>query len=291
MCKQHALNVLKMDEFADCKELRGYAPEDGAECHHPHLVDHHDLNFKVCASCGEAQEIIQYSPEWRYHGARDSKYAKDPSRCHFSSASTGSRNIRTTLDVLKFPEAIIAATDRKYQSVVRKYHSVVGKKTIRGDKRKGILAVCLWKALQEAEDVRELREIGQMLEVQRKHLSKGLTAYNLAYPQERTEIITPASLLPRILQRTQLAMALLPLVKKLYLQIAGTSCVLNRSNPQSVAAAIPWLFLCLNPDVKQKHGLNKRKYAQRAGLSEITITKLAKEAAKSLTAVPRNLKI
>ena len=62
--------------------------------------------------------------------------------------------------------------------------------------------------------------------------------------------------------------------------------MLGRSNPQSVAAAIVWLYLCLNPEVKAEHHLSKSLYAKRVSLSEITISKLAKESLKKLQENP-----
>ncbi len=266
----------------------GPLPAPGSEgaappCPHANLLEHNDVNFQTCADCGVTCEVIEYSAEWKYYGARDNKHAKDPSRCHYS-VSTSSRNIKKVLEQRKIKEATIAAT-------IKKYDKVVGKTTVRGDKRNGIIVVCLWHSLREEGDVREIREVGDMFGLERKFVSKGLHAYSVAFPGDRTKTITPIDLFPRMLRRAQLSESLHAPIVALYRSIADKSCALNRSNPQSVVASLIWLFLCLHADVKREYDLNKRKYAQRVELSEITISKLAKEAAKGLASRPADLKI
>ena len=53
----------------------------------------------------------------------------------------------------------------------------------------------------------------------------------------------------------------------------------ERSTPQSVAAATIYFYLCLFPEYKEELGLSKAKFAEKAKLSDIIISKLCIEMA------------
>ena len=78
--------------------------------------------------------------------------------------------------------------------------------------------------------------------------------------------------------RTDINFSHLRRINKLCHYLENRSALLNRSNPQSVAAAIVYLYLCLEPEYKEKLGMSKIKFAHIVNLSDITITKLGKES-------------
>jgi hypothetical protein len=65
---------------------------------------------------------------------------------------------------------------------------------------------------------------------------------------------------------------------KISRSIENSSRLLKRSSPQSVASAIIYFYLCLNPEYKAELGLTKNKFAELALLSDITVSKLVREA-------------
>lgn len=78
--------------------------------------------------------------------------------------------------------------------------------------------------------------------------------------------------------RTNINFSHLRKINELCNYLDNRSPLLNRSNPQSVAAAIIYLYLCLEPEYKERLGLTKIKFANIVKLSDITITKLGKES-------------
>lgn len=255
------------------QEYLGAIPTgNGKACDHKVVMDRGD--FQVCAECGDTKEVFSYDPEWRYYGASDNKSSKDPSRCRYSSTPT-SRNIKKALEVRKIPEAMVDAT-------IKKYETVVGRKTMRGEKRNGIIAICLWVSLRERGDFRTVTEVGALFDLERKNLYKGLQTYSQAFPDDRIVTLTPTDLLSRTLKLAEIETTHYEALKQICESLENKSRMLSRSNPQSVAAAIVWLYLCLHPQVKAKYGISKSLYAKKVSLSEITISKLAKEALKKM---------
>ena len=263
------------DEKTYKKYLSDLAKEDTV-CEHKVVMDSGD--FQVCTECGDTKEIFSYDPEWRYYGVQDNRSSKDPSRCKYSS-NTSSRTIKKALEIRKISDAMV-------ESTIKKYETVVGKKTMRGEKRNGIIAICLWVSLREIGDFRTVTEVGALFDLERKNLYKGLQTYSQAFPKDRTITVTPHDLLTRTIKLAEIQDSYTEPLKKMCLQLENKSQMLGRSNPQSVAAAIVWLYLCLHPDVKAEHHLSKTLYAKRVSLSEITISKLAKESLKKLQEQP-----
>ena len=265
--------------FGDEKTYKKYLSDltkEDVVCEHKVVMDSGD--FQVCTECGDTKEIFSYDPEWRYYGVQDNRSSKDPSRCKYSS-NTSSRTIKKALELRKISDAMV-------ESTIKKYETVVGKKTMRGEKRNGIIAICLWVSLREIGDFRTVTEVGALFDLERKNLYKGLQTYSQAFPKDRTITVTPHDLLTRTIKLAEIQDSYTEPLKKMCLQLENKSQMLGRSNPQSVAAAIVWLYLCLNPEVKAEHHLSKTLYAKRVSLSEITISKLAKESLKKLQEQP-----
>ena len=263
--------------FGDERSYKQYLSDMSERCPEPqceHKIVMSTGDFEVCTDCGDSKEVLSYDAEWRYYGPQDNKSSKDPSRCRYSSTTT-SRNIKKALEVRKIPDAMVEAT-------IQKYHAVVGNKTMRGEKRNGIIAICLWVSLREQGDYRTVTEVGGLFDLERKNLYKGLQTYSLAFPQDRTITLRPVDLLARTMKLANIDHVHLEDLKKMFEQLENRSQMLGRSNPQSVAAAVVWLFLCLHPNVKAHHRISKALYAKKVSLSEITISKLAKEALKKL---------
>ena len=66
-------------------------------------------------------------------------------------------------------------------------------------------------------------------------------------------------------------------ILKLTQLLENSSKLIQRSNPQSSAAAITFFYLRLNPDFMKQIGITKTNFAMKAKLSEITINNIVKE--------------
>jgi transcription initiation factor TFIIIB Brf1 subunit/transcription initiation factor TFIIB len=123
-------------------------------------------------------------------------------------------------------------------------------------------------------------EIRALFDLTKQEMSVGLTHYHATFPEDRTKHLNPQDLIKRVMTRMKISYA------KHYrhiLRIARcldrTDRTLIRSNPASVAAAIVYFYICLTPKLKKQIGFTKTKFARQMKLSDITITKLVKQAA------------
>jgi len=236
-------------------------------CKHEYSIEEDGIS--ICEECGIQTEIASYDPEWRMYS--DSKSTKDPTRCHKIKSTV--KTIDSVVESLQLPESIKMATEEKYRLVV-------GNKTSRGTGRKGIIAACLLYSYRDMNDYRTQDEVRQIFGLSKKDMSAGLTKYYEKFPQDRITHVKPENLIRRIMSQAEIDEKHFHSIKALTKYLDGTSSLLNRSNTQSVAAAIVYLYLCINPDYKKTSGLTKTVFAKRIKLSDITIIKLAKEACK-----------
>ena len=235
--------------------------------HEDTITIDHVINCKVC---GQEIENLSFEPEWRFYGSADTRNCSNPSRCH--KGKNQNKTVGILLDHLQLSTAIKALTQKKYQNVV-------GKETVRGKGRKAIVAACLFHAFKDFGECRTQNEIRDWFGIKIQRMSTGMTAYYKVFPTDITCHIEPRDLVKNILFKIEANIRahyrkILSLVKL----VENKSLILNRSNPYSVAASIVFLYLCIHPQYKQQLELTKKSFAKKVKLSDITISKLAKEA-------------
>lgn len=233
------------------------------ECPHTNTVE---LNgATVCTECGVEQSVLDSTAEWKYK-------ATESSRCYYSHPS---RNLKDVIDRLNLPSAI-------GERVEEKYRKVVGDKTIRGSSRSAIIAACLMYTYLDMHESRPPHEIAEMLNLDMKHLNPGLVEYHKAFPSDRTRHLTPADLIHRVMVLTGVPRAHYPYLLQMARYLAD-SPKLKRSNPWSVATAIVYLYLNMPiVPMERESAIDKITFSQAVGLSDITIIKLAKDAAEQM---------
>ena len=231
-----------------------------------------DNGLHLCKDCGEEIEIFDFQPEWRYYGGFDNRSTKDPARCHRGRPS--GKNLTKMFEELKIdiPNAIKAQVESKY-------NKVVGKNTVRGKGRRSIVAACLFYTYREFGEYRTSDYIRNLFFLTKKNMSDGLSDYYAAFPDARTEHTTPENLIRWIFTLTGVNQNHYRRVVQISRYLENSSRLLERSSPQSVASAIVYFYLCLFPEHKFELGLTKNKFAEKALLSDITVTKLVREAA------------
>jgi len=254
--------------FRDVSRIRD---KSSLECLHENIYED-DNGLYICRDCNSEIEVLDFEPEWRYYGSADNRSAKNPERCHRSRSS--GRGIRKVFEEhqIDAPYAIVAQVESKYEKVV-------GEDTVRGKGRKAIIAACLFHAYTEFGEYRTTDYVRNLFKLTKKQMSGGLTRYYRAFPEARTLHTRPENLLRWILTLTGVNQDHYRKIVQISRYLENSSRLLKRSSPQSVASAIVYFYLCLNPEYKSQLGLTKNRFAERALLSDITVTKLVKEAA------------
>lgn len=261
-------------------DRKGYCVDCGEEfmdvstvensCKHENVYE--DANgLHVCTDCHTELEILNFEPEWRYYGGSDNRSSRDPSRC--SRGRPTSRSLVNLFQELKLniPNAIRVQVEMKY-------NTIVGKSTVRGKGRKAIIAACLFYTYQDFGEYRTSDYVRSLFRLKRKDMSGGLTKYYQVFPKARTKHTRPEDLLKWLLTLTGVSQEHYRNIVHISKYFKGTSRLLTRSSPQSVASAVIYFYLCLHPEYKVKLGLTKNAFAEKALLSDITVSKLVKEA-------------
>lgn len=215
------------------------------------------------------EKDVSYVRDNKYLGINEVGFSKDPQRCH--KRRPDQRNIFKDVENLDFPESIVKNANKKYQEIIKD-------DIYRSSNRKAIITACIYHAYIDENEHRTAEEISSQFGIKRKTMKEGFTKYYECFPSASTNYITPKQLVKRIMIKTHIEFPHLKKINKLCDFLDNKSVVLNRSTPQSVAAAIVYLYLSLNPEYKESLKLNKLKFSNIVGLSDITITKLGKEA-------------
>ena len=278
-----------LDELGECKHTRtklfedgtGYCVECGKSvtvsekdeiCAHESMYED-DYGMKICSKCKREFEHMTYEQEWKYYP--DSSFdGKDPSRCHKTRVTE-----KTLMDVFanigwQPKPAIIANVEKRYNQIVKG-------DTTRGKKRRAIVAVCVFFVMYEFGECRTSDYLRDKFNLSKKDMSDGFTAYHETFPESRTLDIKPVDLLKWIMSLVEIPLE--PHYRKIHIlaeYFSEASVPMKRSSPQSVASAIIYFYLCLNPELKTQLKLSKNKFAEKVKLSDITITKLVNEASR-----------
>ena len=269
-CVDCGMNIPDIGEFQRIKESE-ITTKQPEKCPHENTYEG-DNGLHLCKDCNQEIEIFNFEPEWRYYHGSDNRSSKDPARCHRGRAP--GKSLSKMFEELKIdvPDAIKAQVESKY-------NKVVGNNTVRGKGRKSIVAACLFYTYREFGEYRTSDYVRNLFKLTKKNMSDGLSDYYTAFPEARTEHTTPENLLRWIFTLTGVDQSHYRKVVQISRYLENSSRLLERSSPQSVASAIVYFYLCLFPEHKFELGLTKNKFAEKALLSDITVTKLVREAA------------
>lgn len=226
---------------------------------------------EICMNCGVVTDasISLDDKDSRYYGISENRNSKDPTRCHKRKSSQ--RSIHKDVEGMQFPESIVEEASKKYQEII-------GNEIYRGAKRKSIIVACIYYAYLDQQEFKTLNELVSKFGLNKKSVKEGMSKYCERFKSAATKYVEPKDLIYGIMLKVGINFAHLRKIRRLCEYLDNRSALLNRSNPRSVAAAIVYLYLCLEPEYKNKLGMTKMKFANLVNLSDITITKLGKEA-------------
>jgi len=289
--REQALNFFD-DEFLDFfgdtetyKQIKTKIIEsvdhESETCTHDRFIDSDGIN--ICELCGCEIEKLDFQAEWRFYGASDNKTTKDPSRCHRSRETT-----KGGIDKVFQDSRLGYLNQATRKKAEMKYKEIVGDETVRGKRRKSIVAACLLYTFRDEGDVRTSDEVRKMFcglngsgaGLTKQEMSEGLRRYHSVFKEDRTQHIKPADLIRRTMHLTKINISYYKYILRIAKCLEGVDSTLNRSSPQSVASAIVYFYLCLNPKLKNELGMTKTKFAKDVKLSDITISKLVKKTAE-----------
>jgi len=240
------------------------------KCLHTETVKENDIIS--CCACGEViKKVIANEREWRYYGSQDSKRSSDPSRVQIRKVE--SRSIHKDVETLGFSDNIVNTADKLY-------NQVTNGSIYRGNSRKAIVFACIFHAYKLQGNHQLPEDLIALFGLDRKNGLKGLKIVNVNAPKDspiHNTSITPIHIIRQIMLKFEANDEMIEEVNALYKKINNRSSKLNRSRPQSVAAALTFYWICT-----KNRKITIKDFSKKVELSELTISKNAKEIANIL---------
>jgi transcription initiation factor TFIIIB Brf1 subunit/transcription initiation factor TFIIB len=235
------------------------------ECLHENIIN--EKGMSVCVDCGEEMQYKNtHDKEWRYYGQGDSKNASDPNRVQMRKCED--RNIFKDVENLGFSDKVVARANKIYAQVTKG-------KIFRGNSRRAIVFASIFHSFKLGGHPQSHERLIRIFNLNRKTGLRGLKYVNLYAPKDskiRTTYISPINLVEEILEQFSATKEQKNEVIELYEKIKNKSSRLNRSRPQSVSSGLVFYWTCL----KGKN-ISLKDFAKKVQLSELTISKIAKE--------------
>jgi transcription initiation factor TFIIIB Brf1 subunit/transcription initiation factor TFIIB len=267
--KESELSDLEYEiEYNDNEETLNERPQE--YCLHSNITT--EKGVEICMDCGtQLVRKISHDKEWRYYGQSDSRHSSDPNRVQ--PRKSEDRNIYKDVENMGFSEKIVTIANKIYADVTKG-------KIFRGNSRKSIVFATIFHSYKLSGKPQTHERLIGIFDLNRKIGLKGLKYVNLHAPKEssiRTTYITPINLVEEIMDKFSATRDQKDEVINLYKRIKNRSSRLNRSRPQSVASSIVFYWICLT-----KKDITLKEFTSKVSLSELTISKIAKEIANVL---------
>lgn len=240
--------------------------QESGECKHTNVTQSGYVS--LCIDCGEEIiENISQDKEWRYYGQSDTKHSSDPNRCQLRRVEED-KNIFKDVEGMGFKDLIISKANDMYLQVTKdRIH--------RGNTRKAIVFACIFHAYKSSGNPQSCEPLTEIFRIDRKTGLRGLKLVSLGISKEsisHSTHITPANLVGDIMNEFGASSEQKREVIELYDVVRGKSTKINRSRPQSIAAGLIYFWIC-----KNKKKITLKEFSERVKLSELTVSKVAKE--------------
>ncbi len=252
------------------------------ECDHLDVTKD-DSGMDICANCGVEINDLDYSKEWRHFGVFDNKSNKDPSRCHKTKTKAKGISSAFNSESIEIPPALLGIVQFKYDHILRVTKSKVvieGERKaliVRGDKRKALIAACLFYSYKLIGEDRPSCYIREQLGIKQKKMSEGVIEYLKTFPEDRNLEIRPKDLIKWLMRLTNVNVIHYRRIVALTEQLESASVILKRSTPQALAASAIYFYQILFPNCRSEALTTKNQFAEATYLSDMTIIKLIVE--------------
>jgi transcription initiation factor TFIIIB Brf1 subunit/transcription initiation factor TFIIB len=226
----------------------------------------------TCNVCGqEISKSIHHEKEWRYYGPSDVKRGSDPNRVQMRKEAE--RSIFKDVESMGFSDKVVYSANTIYSQVTQG-------QIYRGASRRAIIFACIFHAYKLSGKPKPHEELIRIFGLNKKTSLRGLKLVNICAPKDsliHTTYITPATLINDIMDKFNATDNQKQEVTTLYDRTKNKSSRLNRARPQSVASGITYYWIC-----SKGVDITLKRFAEKVDLSELTISKIAKEISKVL---------
>ncbi|XP_048582202.1 transcription initiation factor IIB-like [Nematostella vectensis] len=267
---EFALFDRALTEYETSRASLGDEDSSNTLCNHDDLVTEDGVTS--CLECGEQmQRVIAHEREWGFYGHSDGERSSDPSRVQVRRSED--RNIDKDVEGMGFSGVIVAKANEIYTQVTKG-------QIFRGDPRKAIVFACVYYAYKMSGKCQTPKTLMETFGLSRKSCLKGLKIFSINAPKDYLLHGTSPTVVDHIrdvMDRFSASPTQKGEVVQLYYRSKNRSSELNRARPQSFAVALTYYWVRLK-------GVNitLKKFSERTGVSELTISRKAREVATVL---------
>jgi len=157
------------------------------------------------------------------------------------------------------------------------YGQVTNGQIFRGESRKAVIFACIYHAYKIAGNSQIPKNLMETFGLTKKNSLKGLKIVSVNAPKDSPVHTTPITVvhhINEIMDRFSATPEQKKEVVRLYLQTKNRSSRLNRARPQSFGCSLIYYYIC-----RKGMDISLKKFAEKVDLSELTISKNAKEVA------------
>ena len=237
------------------------------ECKHTNTyID--EAGLRVCPECGLEFEMIDFTNECNW-------YNQDRSRCSCRWYPKPKGSAKKVLEAhhVEIPRMIRDIIENKYQHICK-----VEGKLVYGKYHVSIITVLFVLYLSRDWGVSYLSLHSKEIQCHKTCFFHSIVKYMNAFPEARSYSITPEKLLLWMMKLAGVDQSHYQPIIKLCRLLENS---LKRACPQSVAGAVIYLYLCLNPDYMNQLGLTRKSFAQKVQLSAPNVIKSTREIARN----------
>jgi hypothetical protein len=223
-----------------------------------------EAGASVCTVCG--MEVA------RGCAKEKTRVTLEPGRCQVRKVEE--KSIHKDVENMNFSDQIVTIADKIFQDTTEG-------RILRGNSRRAVIFACVFHAFKLSGSPQSCDSLINMFNLERKAGLKGLKAVGLKAPKDsaiRTSHITAVDLIREIMRQFSATSDQTADVVNIYNRVENCSTILNRSRPQSVASGIVFFYIR-----SEEKDIRLRDFAGVVKLSELTITKIAKEVARLLS--------
>jgi transcription initiation factor TFIIIB Brf1 subunit/transcription initiation factor TFIIB len=237
-----------------------YSTEDSitdvSECGHDDTTVQ-DMEI-VCMTCGTILTNISFT---------DNLYGESVQNHYRKTKHI--KGIHTDIETLQVPQDVEDMANEMYLNITMNI-------TQKGNNRKGIICSCLKYACKKHGIPMTMERLTRLMNVKQRHIYKGCRMVADVYP-ETVDTLSPEDLIAENAGLFDLNSRDIQQIQALCRSTTSESTVLKRSKPLSVAAGLVYFYIVLN-----KMTVTRAQCAQKVGVSEITLQKIAKTVAEIL---------
>lgn len=222
----------------------------------------------ICQDCGIELREHSQSQDWQNFGYNTSKNSTDHNRCNQRNTEK-EKSIYKDIENMGINPEVSDVANEIYLRFIEKDNQIN-----RGDTRKGIIFACVFEALKKLGQTQPAESLASIFKISNKIAMQGIKKLktNLEKSQFSNVNVTPEHIITNTLNQFDATKEQIAEATVIYHTIKESKMPIANSKPQTIACGIIFYWL-----TKSGSSVTIKQFAEKVGLRDITIEKVAKD--------------